>query len=119
MTKSMKGRTAQDHNLNDPEEQEYVRRSIVDWFRCGGRDIPSNSSSVQEYKDRYYVELHSVDGTLAVYRIHKNGILKALKRWPPEVECTLEAMYKVEAKAKKRRLETVRPKNIHAPSASD
>ena len=107
MTKAMKGKKAQDHNLNDSQEQEYVRRSIVDWFKGGGIDIPLTSSSVQEYKDRYYVELHDVDGTLAVYRIHKNGILKALKRWPPEVECTLEAMYKVEAKAKKRKLETV------------
>ena len=104
MTNTMNGQKALDRNLNDPEEQEYVRRSIVDWFKCGGREIPSNSSSVQEYKDRYYVELHNVDGTLVVYRIHKNGVLKALKRWPSEVECTLEAMYKVAAKAKKLRV---------------
>jgi hypothetical protein len=104
MTNPMKEQKAQDRNLSDAQEQEYVRRSIVDWFKCGGIDIPSNSSSVQEYKDRYYVELHDADGTLAVYRIHNGGILKALKRWPPEVECTLEAMHKVEAKAKKRKL---------------
>ena len=72
----MKKLKEQDRNLNDEQEQEYVRRSIVDWFKTGGIDIPSNSSSVQDYKDRYYVELHDVDGTLAVYRIYNDGILK-------------------------------------------
>ena len=66
-------------------------------------DMPSNSSSVQEYKDRYYVELHNANGTLAVYRIRNDGILKAMKRWSPEVEFTLEAMHTVEAKAKSRK----------------
>ena len=60
---------------------------------------------MQEYQDRCYVELHDDDGTLAVYRIYHDGTLKALKRWPPEVECTIEAMHKVEAKAKKRKME--------------
>jgi hypothetical protein len=88
----MRKQKPQDRNIKDEQEQEYVRRSIVDWFKCGGIDIPSNSSSVQKYKNRYYVELHDVNGTLAVYRIYNDGKLKALKRWPPEVECTLEAM---------------------------
>ena len=103
MASAMKKQKAQDRNLNDEQEQEYVRRAIADWFRSDGVEMPSNSSSVQEYRDRYYVELHNENGTLAVYRIRTDGILKALKRWPPEVECTLEAMHKVEAKAKSRK----------------
>ena len=103
MANAMKKQKAQDRNLNDEQEQEYVRRAIAAWFSSGGTDMPSNSSSVQEYKDRYYVELHNENGTMAVYRIRNDGILKAMKRWPPEVECTLEAMLKVEAKAKRRK----------------
>lgn len=101
---SMKKHKAEDKSLNDEQEQEYVRRAMVEWYKAGGRDIPSASSSVQEHKDRYYVELHDIAGTLAVYRIYNDDTLKAMKRWPPELECTLEAMKKVEAKAKKRQL---------------
>jgi len=66
------------------EEEDYVRRAIAAWFRSGGpgQPMPANSSSVQDHDGKFYVELHNGNGTLAVYRIRTDGILKRLKRWP-------------------------------------
>jgi len=71
------------------EEDEYVRRAIAAFFRSGGPSVnmpmPANTSSVQEHGGKFYVELHNVNGTLAVYRIRNDGMLKRMKRWPKEV----------------------------------
>ena len=82
----------------DLEDQEYVRRAIAAYFRTGGPNlpIPVNTSSVQEHEGKFYVELHNAVGTLAVYRIRRDGMLKRLKRWPLEVEQTVEAATELE-----------------------
>jgi hypothetical protein len=70
----------------DLEDEEYIRRAIAAWLRGGsGRPMPANTSSVEEYNGKFYVELHNFNGTLAVYRIRNDGVLKRLKRWPKEV----------------------------------
>jgi hypothetical protein len=80
------------------QDEEYVRRAIAAWFRGGGpgQPMPANTSSVVEHDGKFYVELHNVNGTLAVYRIRNDGILKRLKRWPLELESGLEAIKKLE-----------------------
>lgn len=94
MTSAKKKQKPQELSL---EEEEYVRRAIAAWFRSGGpgQSMPANTSSVQEHEGKFYVELHNVNGTLAVYRIRRDNILKRLKRWPLEVENTLEAARKL------------------------
>ena len=81
------------------EEEDYVRRAIAAFLRNAGPNelvpMPANTSSVQEHKGKFYVELHNVNGTLAVYRIRNDGVLKRMKRWPLEVENTLEAIHKL------------------------
>lgn len=86
------------------EDEEYVRRAIAAYFRSSGpgQPMPANTSSVVEHEDKFYVELHNVNGTLAVYRIRNDGILKRLKRWPKEVEETMEAVRELAEKAKKK-----------------
>lgn len=37
---------------------------------------------IREYNGRQYVVLSNVRGTLAVYRVRTDGILKRLRRWP-------------------------------------
>ncbi len=80
------------------DDAEMVRRAMAAWFRTGGPNapIPANTSSVEEHDGKFYVELHNVNGTLAVYRIRNDGILKRMKRWPLEVEQTLEAARELE-----------------------
>ena len=68
------------------DEDDVIRRAFAAWFRGGGRDQPANTSSVQEHGGKFYVELHNVNGTLAVYRVRNDGVLKRLKRWPKTVE---------------------------------
>jgi hypothetical protein len=70
------------------EEGEYVRRAMAAFLRSSsyGVPMPANTSGVVEHGGKFYVELHNVNGTLAVYRIRNDGILKRLKRWPKEVE---------------------------------
>jgi hypothetical protein len=85
------------------EDEEYVRRAIAAWFRGGGpgQSMPANTSSVVEYDGKFYVELHNVNGILAVYRIRNDGILKRLKRWPLELETGVEAIKKLNKRNQK------------------
>ena len=42
-------------------------------------------TNVSEHDGKLYVVLSNVRGTLAVYRVRNDGVLKGLKRWPKVV----------------------------------
>lgn len=58
------------------------------YFRSGGNEQPSADSRVVLHNDLQYVVLTNVNGTLAVYRIRNDGMLKRLKRWPETLDGT-------------------------------
>ena len=64
--------------------EDLLRRAMAAWFRSGSIEQPA-ASHVSEHAGKTYVVLKSVNGTLAVYRVRTDGILKRLKRWPSEV----------------------------------
>ena len=45
-------------------------------------DQPANDSGIEQHDGRDYVVLRNVNGTLAVYRVRNDGLLKRLRRWP-------------------------------------
>jgi hypothetical protein len=49
-------------------------------------DQPENHSSVMSANGHDYAVLSNCNGTLAVYRIRNDGLLKRLKRWPAELD---------------------------------
>jgi hypothetical protein len=68
---------------------ELLGRTIQAYYVARRReaaiaDQPSTSDSGTETHDgKRYVVLRNSKGTLAVYRVHHDGRLKVLKRWPP------------------------------------
>jgi hypothetical protein len=74
-------------------EKNLITRAMAAYYRSAHREgfadnqitIPGDSSYVTEHLGREYVVLCNVNGTLAVYRVRTDGILKALKRWPAEI----------------------------------
>jgi len=62
--------------------EAVVLRAIKAYFKAGGTQQPSNDSAAQEAGALTYVVLRNVTGTLAVYRVRRDGALKRLKRWP-------------------------------------
>jgi hypothetical protein len=46
------------------------------YFRSGGFDQPTGGGVVQEYEGKLYVVLSNVRGTLAVYRVRNDVMLK-------------------------------------------
>lgn len=69
-------------------DEDLIRRAFAAYFRAGGTDQPANESAVVERDGKRYVVLRNVRGTLAVYRVRTSGALKALRRWPGEIETT-------------------------------
>ena len=67
-------------------DDDLRRRAFAAWFRTGGTDQPAQSSGVVVHKGLVYVHLHSIRGTLAVYRVDNIGRLKRLRRWPSELD---------------------------------
>jgi hypothetical protein len=67
------------------EDDDLTRRAFAAYFRSGGTDQPANYSGVREHKGLRYVVLENVNGTLAVYRIRRDEVLKGLRRWPSAV----------------------------------
>jgi hypothetical protein len=73
---------------------DLVRRAMAAYYRSGRREgftdeqitIPANTSYLAEVDGKQYVVLENVNGTLAVYRVRNDGVLKGLKRWPKELE---------------------------------
>ncbi len=68
---------------------DLYTRAIAAYFRAGEREQPSESlSGCEELEGKQYVVLRSTAGTLAVYRVRNDGILKRLKRWSRELDRT-------------------------------
>src|SRR6185437_15157903 len=64
-------------------DDDVTRRAFAAYFRSpDSRDQPSGESGVREHDGKSYVVLFNVNGTLAVYRIRNDGMLKRLRRWP-------------------------------------
>lgn len=68
------------------DEADLVRRATAAHFRGGRTEQPANTSDVREHDEKTYVVLRNVDGVLGVYRLRSVGTLKAMKRWPKEIE---------------------------------
>lgn len=69
-------------------DEELTRRAFAAYFRDRkepGAPMPSDRSGVQEHDGKLYVTLVNVNGTLAVYRVRNDGMLKGLKRPPREI----------------------------------
>jgi hypothetical protein len=47
---------------------------------------PRNENGERIIDGRRYVVLRNVCSILAVYRVRNNGMLRAMKRWPAEIE---------------------------------
>lgn len=74
--------------MTEATDEELTRRAFAAYFRSGGEGapMPAYDSGVVEHEGKRYVVLRNVNGTLAVYRVRTSGALKALKRWPAELE---------------------------------
>jgi hypothetical protein len=71
---------------------DVMSRAFAAYFKQAKRDgiyspdQPANSSSVMKANGHDYAVLANGNGTLAVYRIRNDGMLKRLKRWPAELD---------------------------------
>jgi hypothetical protein len=72
-------------NQNDHAD-DLVRRAHAAYYRSGNIDQPANTSGVVEHNGKRYVVLQNINRTLAVYRVRTSGALKALHRWPAEIQ---------------------------------
>jgi hypothetical protein len=69
-------------------DTDLLRRAYAAYFRGQKNwtyrsDQPNSGlSEVRKYKRLAYVVLKNVRGTLAVYRVKKDGALRGLKQWP-------------------------------------
>ena len=79
----------------DFDEKDLVRRAMAAWFRSGNPEIPSRRSRVVDHLGKRYVvlenskEIHCIYENrpiLGVYRVRGDGFIKALRRWPSEIE---------------------------------
>ncbi len=68
------------------DDKGLTRRAFAAYFRSGGVDQPANTSGVVKWDGVWYVVLHNVRGTLAVYRVTKDGRLRRMKQWPKELD---------------------------------
>ncbi len=65
---------------------ELTRRAFAAYFRSGGTRRPTKSSGVVERDGKRYVVLNSSRGVLAVYRVRNDGMLRRMRRWPPDLQ---------------------------------
>jgi hypothetical protein len=71
---------------------EMTSRAFAAWFKEAKRtgvhspDQPANTSGRRKLAGRDYVVLENISGTMAVYRVRTDGILKRLKRWPAKLD---------------------------------
>ena len=73
------------------DEINLLTRARAAYFRAAAQQLgvplePSKDSGVETAGEKAYVVLRNVNGILAVYRVRNDGKLKALKRWPKELE---------------------------------
>ncbi|MHB1740536.1 MAG: hypothetical protein ACYCXA_13890 [Actinomycetes bacterium] len=70
------------------DESDLRRRAMAAYFRTGQGstlDQPAHGGDVVEHEGRLYVVLSNVRGTLAVYRVRNDGMLRAMRRPPHEI----------------------------------
>lgn len=68
------------------DDQDIMRRAMAAYFKSGAIDQPASSiSQVESIGELHYAVLRNGGGTLAVYRVRNDGMLKRLKRWPKEI----------------------------------
>jgi hypothetical protein len=67
------------------DEGELARRALAAYYRSGGTAQPTGGGNVTEHGGKTYVVLSNVRGTLAVYRVRNDGILKRLRRPPRDL----------------------------------
>jgi hypothetical protein len=71
-------------------DAQLEARALAAYFRSAARegitaDQPAGGADVVEHDGLLYVVLGNARGTLAVYRVHNDGMLRRMKRWPREV----------------------------------
>jgi hypothetical protein len=72
------------------DEQDVTRRAFAAYFRAATASgeimqQPANTSGYLEHNGKGYVVLENVRGTLAVYRVRNDGMLKRLRRPPRDL----------------------------------
>lgn len=71
-----------EHNMAQ-DGAELLKRAMAAYFRAGeGQQPSSNDSGLMTHDGHKYMVLRNISGTLAVYRVRNDGMLKRLKRWP-------------------------------------
>ena len=66
---------------------DLMKRAFAAWFRSGGTDQPSaTSSGVESHDGKQYVVLRNTRGVMKVYRVRPDGMLKGLRRYPAAFE---------------------------------
>jgi hypothetical protein len=73
--------------MSQASNQELMARAMRAYFiaarkEAGTPQQPANDSGVEKHGGKRYVVLRNIKGTLAVYRVRNDGVLKSLKRWP-------------------------------------
>lgn len=72
----------------------YEARALAAYYRSAAREANAHGSGqvmqpgsveIEKHGEHQYVVLRNVNGVLAVYRITTQDTLKALKRWPKEI----------------------------------
>jgi hypothetical protein len=73
------------HELPLLDYRDLERRAMAAYFRSGGVDQPAGGGYVEDYDGKLYVVLNNIRGTLAVYRVRNDGMLKRLRRPPRDL----------------------------------
>lgn len=68
------------------DDDDLTRRAFAAYFRTGGMDQPGDTSGVVRWDEKLYVVLKNQEGTLAVYRVRYDGVLRRMRRWPWELD---------------------------------
>ena len=71
-------------------DDELRARAVTAYYRDARRagrepDVPAGGGNVVEHDGKRYVMLANVNGTLAMYRVRRDGVLKRLRRWTPGI----------------------------------
>ncbi|MBA2485856.1 MAG: hypothetical protein H0V35_07120 [Nitrospira sp.] len=73
------------------DEREYLGRAFSAYYKGASTEDAAiqpgqGASTLETVANRTYVVLRNTHGTLAVYRIRNEGILKRLRKWPKEID---------------------------------
>jgi hypothetical protein len=76
---------------NAQPKGDLISRALAAYFRSGGGDVildqpRSDGTYIRDHDGKQYVVITNSYRTLAVYRVRTSGLLKALRRWPAELD---------------------------------